>query len=106
MHLERLSGFSSVSNNLKLYEEIEIDMKNNEYTLSYVFPTNTIFDLSCNNITGEIPTSIGNMSHLRLLNLSHNQLEGRIQTSLGRISTLEQLDLAHNNLIGSIPKEL
>ena len=106
MHLERLLGFSNATNNGGLYDEMEIDMKRSEYTLSYLMSTNTIFDLSSNNITGQIPRSIGTMSTLRLLNLSHNQLEGRIPASLCAISTLEQLDLANNNLNGSIPEEL
>ena len=81
-------------------------MKGSEYELSYLLPTNTIFDLSCNNLTGEIPASIGGMNHLRLLNLSWNQLKGRIPATLSQISTLEQLDLAHNYLSGPIPEEL
>ena len=68
--------------------------------------TNNIFDLSQNNLTGEIPVSIKSMSRLRLLNLSGNQLEGRIPTCLSEIPTLEELDLAKNKLYGSIPKEL
>ena len=81
-------------------------MKGRDYVISYLDPTNIIFDLSCNNLTGKIPTSIGSMSHLRLLNLSHNQLEGQIPTSLSGISTLEQLDLAKNDLSGSILENL
>jgi hypothetical protein len=81
-------------------------MKGVEYTLTYVLETNTIFDLSSNHLTGEIPTSIGNMRSMRLLNLSQNQLEGKIPASLSEISTLEQLDLANNNLSGEIPQEL
>lgn len=68
--------------------------------------TNTILDLSNNNLNGEIPTSIGNLSSLRLLNLSGNQLGWKIPPSLGEISTLEQLDLSKNNLSGEIPGEL
>jgi Leucine-rich repeat (LRR) protein len=67
---------------------------------------NTFFDLSNNNLVGEIPTSIGSMSSLRWLNLSGNQFEGSIPTSLSNISTLEVLDLAKNNLSGKIPQEL
>ena len=70
MHLERLLGFANVSNGIEVFEELEIVMKGTQYTLAYMSPTNTIFDLSCNNLVGEIPTSIGSMSHLTLLNLS------------------------------------
>jgi len=41
-----------------------------EYMLSYIFVTNIIFDLSHNNFTGKIPTSIGSISDPRFLNLS------------------------------------
>ena len=83
-----------------------INMKGSEYTLSYVLPTNMIFDLSNNKLTGEIPSSIGTLSSLQLLNLSGNQLQGPIPVSLGNISALEQLDLAKNKLSGHIPKKL
>ena len=86
-------------------QEINYDMKGREYS-SYMIPINTIFDLSSNHLHGDIPTSIGSMCSLRLLNLSFNQLEGSIPVSLSNISTLEQLDLAENNLSGEIPKEL
>jgi len=106
-HLERLLGFVDVSTDtIRLLFEMEIVMKGSDYILPYLWCTNTIFDLSFNNLTGKIPSSIGSMSSLRLLNLSGNQLEGKIPTSLGGISTLEQLDLAKNDLEGQIPKEL
>lgn len=40
------------------------------------------------------------------MNLSRNQLEGEIPISLGEISFLEELDLSINNLRGMIPQEL
>lgn len=103
-HLEGLSGFVNVSNNYELHLEIIIDIKGNYYNVSYLLPTNTIFDLSCNNLTGEIPVNIGSMSRLRLLNLSGNQLEGQIPASLSEIPSLEELDLSKNNLSGQIPQ--
>ena len=78
MHLERFSSFANVSNDGDLLGKLEIDIKGREYVISYLDPTNIIFDLSCNNIKGKIPTSISSMSHSRLLNLSHNKLEGQI----------------------------
>lgn len=105
-HLERLQGFVNTSDSISVYEEMTIDMKESEYTISYLSSTNTIFDLSNNNLIGQIPTSIWTLSSLRLLNLSGNHLEGPIPASFSNISTLEQLDLSKNNLSGKIPNEL
>ena len=64
MHLERFSSFANVSNYGDLFAKLEIDMKGREYAISYLNPTNIIFDLSINNLIGKIPTSIGTTSHL------------------------------------------
>jgi len=109
-NLERLKGFRvNSSSDLGidvLYEDLTLQMKGSESTLKYVLSTNTILDLSSNHLTGEIPTSIGSQSGMRLLNLSNNQLEGQIPPSLSNISALEQLNLDKNNLTGRIPQEL
>lgn len=106
-NLERLQGFATNWIIAGYYdEEITLVMKGHEYNMSYLFTENLIFDLSQNNLTGEIPNSIGSMKSLRLLNLSGNQLEGRIPASLSEIPTLEELDLAKNKLHGEIPQGL
>ncbi|XP_059067761.1 MDIS1-interacting receptor like kinase 2-like [Cryptomeria japonica] len=109
--LEDLKGFKdpkvSQLGGTALYEEIPaIEIKGFEYRLEYVSAANTILDLSNNNLKGEIPPYIGNLSQLRLLKLSGNQLEGAIPASLGQIEPLEQLDLSQNSLNGEIPEEL
>ncbi|MBA0553373.1 hypothetical protein Golob_012561, partial [Gossypium lobatum] len=63
-------------------------------------------DLSCNRLTGEIPTKIGNLSDIRSLNLSHNNLTGHILSIFSKLKQIESLDLSHNNLIGRIPTQL
>ena len=55
MHLERFSSFANVSDDGDLLGDVEIDMKGREYAISYLNPTNIIFDLSCNNITRKNP---------------------------------------------------
>ena len=62
-----------------------------------------LLDLSMNQISNEIPTSLGSLKALKLLNVSHNKLYGRVPASLGDLKNLEGLDLSHNNLLGSIP---
>ena len=63
-------------------------------------------DLSCNNLTGEIPRELGMLSSIHALNLSHNQLKGPIPKSFSNLSQIESLDLSYNTLSGEIPPEL
>ena len=57
-------------------------------------------NLSINNLTGEIPSNIGNLT---FLDLSKNQLVGSIPLSRTQIYRLGVLDLSHNHLTGKIP---
>ncbi|XP_057752101.1 receptor like protein 29-like [Arachis stenosperma] len=57
-------------------------------------------------LSGEIPTSLGDVGSLRVLSLSQNSLQGNIPSKLGGLVCLEQLDLSYNNLNGSIPMEI
>ncbi|KAG2298097.1 hypothetical protein Bca52824_034569 [Brassica carinata] len=66
----------------------------------------TTLCLSYNNFVGEIPFSLGNLSKLKFLQLSHNNFSGEIPSSLGNFSKLIHLDLYHNNLGGEIPSSL
>ncbi|KAJ9678825.1 hypothetical protein PVL29_020889 [Vitis rotundifolia] len=63
-------------------------------------------DFSGNNFKGQIPTSIGNLKGLHLLNLEGNNLTGHIPSSLGNLTQLESLDLSQNQLSGEIPLQL
>ncbi|XP_010662265.2 receptor-like protein 6 [Vitis vinifera] len=63
-------------------------------------------DFSGNNFKGQIPTSIGNLKGLHLLNLGGNNLTGHISSSLGDLTQLESLDLSQNQLSGEIPLQL
>uniref|UniRef100_A0A0E0F6E9 Receptor kinase-like protein Xa21 n=1 Tax=Oryza meridionalis TaxID=40149 RepID=A0A0E0F6E9_9ORYZ len=59
--------------------------------------------LDHNNFSGTIPTSLGKISSLQVLNLSRNNLAGPIPASLGNLQLLEQLDLSFNHLKGEVP---
>ncbi|KAJ4974067.1 hypothetical protein NE237_007241 [Protea cynaroides] len=63
-------------------------------------------DLSGNQITDVIPTSLSSCINLKTLNLSFNQFTGWIPPTLGGLTSLQRLDFSHNHLMGSIPSEL
>ncbi|MBK8298552.1 MAG: T9SS type A sorting domain-containing protein [Saprospiraceae bacterium] len=63
-------------------------------------------NLPNNNLEGEIPFNMGNLSGLRLLHLFGNKLTGNLPPSLGNLSSLEDLALEDNLFNGEISTEL
>ena len=66
----------------------------------------TDLDLPANELSGEIPAELGQLSNLTSLSLNNNQLSGRIPAELGDLSNLRTLALGYNHLSGEIPAEL
>mmetsp|Transcript_44810 Transcript_44810/g.57393 ORF Transcript_44810/g.57393 Transcript_44810/m.57393 type:complete len:573 (-) Transcript_44810:64-1782(-) len=60
--------------------------------------------LFANNLIGRIPTNVGLLTHLKILNLHGNSLSGPIPASLTRCNILQHLDLCRNSLTGPLPK--
>ncbi|XP_013623160.1 PREDICTED: probable LRR receptor-like serine/threonine-protein kinase At4g36180 [Brassica oleracea var. oleracea] len=65
-----------------------------------------ILNLSRNSVAGSIPGNISKLGHLETLDLSRNRFSGVIPQSLAAISSLHTLNLSYNKLEGSIPKQL
>ena len=63
-------------------------------------------NLEDNNLSGEIPESISNLSRLRSLCLSFNDITGSLPSSLGLIKSLERIIIIRSKLSGTIPKEI
>ncbi|CAN6477375.1 unnamed protein product [Victoria cruziana] len=61
--------------------------------------------LTGNNLSGEIPATLGRMNTLSLINLGFNKFTGKLPPEIGEIP-LKVLNVTHNNLSGPIPPEL
>lgn len=66
----------------------------------------THLSLPNNNLTGTIPTQLGDLDQLIHLYLNKNNLTGQIPVSFGDLTALEQLSLKDNDLSGTIPSSL
>ncbi|AQK75395.1 LRR receptor-like serine/threonine-protein kinase ERECTA [Zea mays] len=65
-----------------------------------------VLDLSFNELSGPIPSILGNLTYTEKLELNDNLLTGFIPPDLGKLTELFELNLANNNLIGPIPENL
>jgi hypothetical protein len=62
--------------------------------------------LDSNQITGPIPSTLGNLTNLEVLYLAFNQINGPIPSTLGNLTNLEYLYLESNHIHGSIPPKI
>lgn len=61
-------------------------------------------DLSTNMLSGALPSEIGRLKKLKILNVSSNEMTG-VPAEVGQLTNLEILDLSNNKLTG-LPYEL
>ncbi|XP_075666068.1 receptor-like protein 14 [Castanea sativa] len=100
---------SSFDGDSVYYLDVEIDFVTKYRLSSYkddILTYMSGLDLSCNNLTGEIPLELGQLQGIHALNFSHNQLTGSIPKSFSDLTQVESLDLSHNRLSGEIPPQL
>ena len=100
--LPDLSGLTSL---------VRLDLRDNmlsgDIPSSFGDMTNlTYLYLHSNDLDGAIPSELGGMSSLRYLWLHSNDLTGNIPSELGHLDNLRDLNLHSNQLSGSIPAEL
>ncbi|OMO88212.1 hypothetical protein COLO4_20367 [Corchorus olitorius] len=88
---------------ISFLQHVEIVTKGRKKEYTKIISLVKAIDLSSNNLAGEIPDHLTNLSALGTLNLSWNHLTGQIPENIGDLKRLETLDVSHNNLSGPIP---
>ncbi|XP_010273702.1 PREDICTED: putative leucine-rich repeat receptor-like serine/threonine-protein kinase At2g24130 [Nelumbo nucifera] len=105
-----LEPFFSSLVNCSNFQELELAGNNLGGQLPSVIgnlsTTFTLLHFEENLLTGSIPPSISNLVNLTLLNLSSNLLNGSIPPELCRTGRLERFYLSNNSLTGEIPSAL
>ncbi|KAF5175971.1 Leucine-rich repeat receptor-like protein kinase pxl1 [Thalictrum thalictroides] len=71
--------------------------------LGQLGPTLQTLVLRENGHVGPIPTELGNLTSLKVLDLHKNKLNGSIPVSFKRLTHLKSMDLSVNRLTGQIP---
>ena len=66
----------------------------------------TWIELGRNELSGVLPSELGNLDHLQALDLSANDLSGALPAALGNLNNLQGLDLSTNDLSGALPAAL
>ncbi|KAH9666243.1 protein kinase domain-containing protein [Citrus sinensis] len=66
----------------------------------------TVLNISSLNLTGTIPSQLGNLSSLQSLNLSFNRLSGSIPSAIFTMYTLKNVSFHENQLSGQIPANI
>ncbi|KAB2027088.1 hypothetical protein ES319_D05G011100v1 [Gossypium barbadense] len=101
------SSIAQAPSSFSIDEPIEFRVKSMSYSYKGIVLTYLSgIDLSCNKLTGEIPSEVKNLRNIYALNLSHNNLIGPIPPAFSNLKQIESLDLSHNNLSGKIPPQL
>ena len=94
------------TNNTNWLNDSSIDSIATWYGVTVTDGDVTRLNLNFLNLTGHLPSSLGNLKALTYLDLGNNQLIGSIPSELGQLSNLQQLLFNINQLSGPIPSEL
>ena len=87
-------------------EETETGPSVNLWGVDYSIENTTVLNLGGNELTGSIPSEIGNLTNLTVLYLDGNSITGSIPPEIGNLTNLITLGLDDNQLTGSIPPEI
>ena len=62
--------------------------------------------LERNRFSSTIPTDLGGLRDIEILNLDHNELFGTIPVQISSLSRLEEMNLGFNDFIGVVPLDV
>lgn len=111
--LGSLKSLNLSHNSLTSIEQIpgknleNLDLHANFLQGTFPIPPSSVvfFSISNNNLSGDIPSSICNLTSLQILDISFNNLTGTIPRCLGYLSDfLSVMDLRTNRFHGTIPE--
>ncbi|WJX40570.1 hypothetical protein P8452_28029 [Trifolium repens] len=89
--------------NLSLYQDLASQVKSLHH-LANSFPSKNLY-LARNRFVGEIPSEIGKLHNLSILQLSENNFTGKFPFStFSNLSSIVVLSLTNNNLSGELPQ--
>ncbi|XP_047949624.1 receptor-like protein EIX1 [Salvia hispanica] len=94
------------------YDLFAINLSGNKLSASISSLCNTphfdleFFDLSNNQLAGEVPNCWEKMPTMMYLNLANNSFSGEIPDSFGSLPNLRELQMHGNNLSGELPDSL
>ncbi|CAH2045103.1 unnamed protein product [Thlaspi arvense] len=110
--LDGLSLTGKIGRGIQKLQHLKVlSLSNNNFTgnINALSNTNSLhkLDLSHNNLSGQIPPSLGSSSSLRYLDLTGNSFSGTLPDDLfNNCSSLRHLSLSRNHLEGQIPSTL
>ncbi|KAL5554273.1 hypothetical protein UlMin_041674 [Ulmus minor] len=83
----------------------DLSKNNIKGDIPYQLPPNAQYiDLSENEFTNNVPYSFSQMTDLEYLNLARNKLNGQLSDMFGKLPKLKELDLSFNSLTGNLPQ--
>ncbi|CAG7904957.1 unnamed protein product [Brassica rapa] len=91
--------------NLKSLTTFDLSKNNLKGNIPYQLPPNIAnLDFSENELDGNVPYSLSQMNKLKSINLGQNKLDGELSDMFQKLSKLETVDFSLNKLSGKLPQ--